>query len=88
MAKNSHPGQSHWSSEQYALQGSAGASRAPAPHLVAHSLTFPRNAEPQELLLTARHPLCSAEHLHSPSEEDMGRSFQVCRPLSIGAPGG
>lgn len=41
---------------------------------------------PQELLLPLRHPLCPAEQLHPPAEEDVGRGLQVGSPLPTGAP--
>ena len=41
---------------------------------------------PQELLLPPRHPLCPAEQLHPPAEEDMGGGLQVGRPLPGGIP--
>ena len=51
--------------------------------MTTHSLPSPGLSNHEELLFTACHPLCSAECLNLPSEEDMGESFQVSMPLSI-----
>lgn len=67
------PEGSHGSSEQGVTGG--GAREGRASHLPAHSLPFLGMPDPQELLTTC----------HLPSEEDVGRSFQVGSPLSIRA---
>lgn len=59
---------------------------APAPH--GPSVPPPGVPCPQELLVSLRHPVGPAEQLHPQAEEDVGRSFQVGRPLSAGAPPG
>ena len=73
----SHPG-GETDTEGYC---SSWANRALATHLTAHSLPFPGLSNPVELL-TACHPLCSAECLNSLPKEGMDQSFPVSGPLS------